>query len=99
MAGQVHLSAPEAAAVVDDLMDAVGSIKTTLARITDDIAASGPGWRGDASKACRDALDAWDAEASELNRRLTELTDTVSEGNRTLTSVDASNVDRFTNLI
>ncbi|WP_406272751.1 WXG100 family type VII secretion target [Nocardia sp. NBC_00881] len=98
-AGKVHLSEQEAADVVNELINSVDAVRRTIDNIGQDIEAAKGGWQGDASGACQAAAEAWGAEAFALNKKLNQLMETVSEGNQTLTSVDASNVDSFTNLV
>lgn len=97
--GKVHLNEREAADVVTELTDSVGAIRKTIGNLGQDIEAARHGWQGDASGACDRAATAWGDEAIELNKKLDILMQTVSEGNQTLTNVDVSNVDSFTNLV
>ncbi|MFI7666824.1 hypothetical protein [Nocardia sp. NPDC049526] len=96
---KVSLDDAAAAQVVNDFMTAVGEIKKTIAGIGDDINAAKPGWQGDANTACGKAADAWADEGERLRVKLDDMTSKIFEGGKTKTSVDADNVDNFTNLV
>ncbi|MBF6327520.1 WXG100 family type VII secretion target [Nocardia transvalensis] len=98
MAG-TQLKAAEAAAVVNELLDACDGISRTISNVQSTFDAARAGWQGEAAVAGQKASEDWQSEVKRINDRLDEIKETVSEGNKTLTNVDAENVDALTNLI
>ncbi|MBF6179639.1 MULTISPECIES: WXG100 family type VII secretion target [Nocardia] len=97
---KVNLDAQAAAQAVNEFLDAVSAIKSTLSKVGEDTEwVITNGFKGTASKAMHDSSIAWNEEATRLNNKLDAMTEQVQEGNQTLENVNADNAAALTNLV
>ncbi|WP_431953546.1 WXG100 family type VII secretion target [Nocardia lijiangensis] len=99
MAGQQSFSEKEASEVINEFLDAINGIQTTIGRVQETFDAARSGWQGAAAVAGQQASESWREEAREINKKIDAVKEVVFEGNTTYKQVDPTNVDALTNLI
>lgn len=99
MAGQQSFNEKEAAAVINEFLDAINGIQTTIGKVQETFDAARSGWQGAAADAGQKASDQWRTEAADINKKIEAVKEIVFEGNTTYKKVEPENVDALTNLI
>src|SRR5690606_2508914 len=99
MAGQTSYNASEASAVINEFLEAINGIQSTIRKVQESFDAARSGWEGEAAVAGQKASTDWQDETDRINKKIDEVKEIVFEGNKTYDQVDPTNVDALTNLI
>ncbi|WP_040788671.1 WXG100 family type VII secretion target [Nocardia paucivorans] len=92
-------TAKEASEVINEFMEAIEGIRSTVGKVQESFDAARAGWQGDAAIAGQKASQAWQDEATEINQKIDAVKEVVFEGNKTYEQIDPTNVETLTNLI
>lgn len=99
MADQQSYSDKEASDVINEFLDAINGIQTTIGRVQESFDAARAGWQGEAAIAGQRASESWQEETGRINQKIDAVRETVLDGNTTYKQVDPTNVEALTNLI
>ncbi|MBF6211543.1 WXG100 family type VII secretion target [Nocardia puris] len=99
MTGQTSFTEKEAADVVNEFMEAISGIQTTVRKVEDSFNAARAGWEGDAAVKGQQVATEWQDEAVRINQKIEAIKEVVFEGNQTYSQIDPDNVEALTNLV